>query len=60
MKSGEWADAVDYVYDLREIEVFLRARSPKQINGYQDTEHGDGYKRIELKTMVIPKNLIII
>ncbi len=60
LKSGDWTDTIDYVYDVREIEVYLRARSPKPVDGYHDAAYGDGYRRIELKTMVIPKNIIII
>jgi len=62
MKSGSWQNTVlsNEVYDIRQIEITLRARSPKPIKNYQDPIYGDGYKRLELKSIVIPKNIVVI
>lgn len=61
MKDGSWASEVDSdeIYDIRMIEVRLRARSPEPIRDYIDPEFGDEYKRIELKSIVIPKNITV-
>jgi type II secretory pathway pseudopilin PulG len=60
MKSGSWSNDPDEIYDIREVEITLRARSPQPLKNYRDHDYGDAYKRIELKSMVIPKNLILI
>ncbi|MDP2982787.1 MAG: prepilin-type N-terminal cleavage/methylation domain-containing protein [Candidatus Latescibacter sp.] len=62
MKSGSWQNTVaaSEVYDIRQIEITLRARSPQPLRNYLDPVYGDAYKRVELKSMVIPKNLIVI
>jgi hypothetical protein len=62
MKSGSWQNTVlsNEVYDIRQIEITLRARSPKPIKNYRDPIYGDGYKRLELKSIVIPKNIVVI
>jgi type II secretory pathway pseudopilin PulG len=60
MKSGSWSSDPDEIYDIREVEITLRARSPQPLKNYQDHDFGDAYKRVELKSMVIPKNLILI
>jgi prepilin-type N-terminal cleavage/methylation domain-containing protein len=60
LKSGSWVNNADDPYDIREVEITLRARSPEPIRGYQDVLYGDAYKRIEMKNVIIPKNLIII
>ena len=60
MKSGQWTDdiAADEVEDIRRIEITVRARSEKPIPGYTDPLYHDAYKRIELRTVIIPKNLV--
>jgi prepilin-type N-terminal cleavage/methylation domain-containing protein len=60
LKSGTWVDDTDEPYDIREVEITLRARSPEPIRGYQDVSYGDAYKRIEIKNIIIPQNLVII
>ncbi|MFC1692678.1 PilW family protein [Candidatus Latescibacterota bacterium] len=62
MKDGSWFDEIypDEIYDIRMIEIMLRARSTKPIKGYIDPVYGDGYKRIELKRVVIPKNITVV
>jgi hypothetical protein len=59
MKDDSWQDTASEVYDIREIEISLRSRSPEPIQGYRDAVFGDGYKRLAMKTIVIPKNLMI-
>jgi hypothetical protein len=61
MKSGDWVDEIlaSEVYDIRMIEVTIRARSQEPLRDYVDTEYGDAYKRIVLRSMVVPKNLVI-
>jgi hypothetical protein len=62
MKSNLWQDTVssNEVNDIRQVEITLRARSSEPLRHYRDHLYGDAYKRIELKSLVIPKNLIII
>ncbi len=60
MKSGLWVDDIDAneVEDIRRIEITVRARTPKPIQGYTDPLYHDSYKRLELRTVIIPKNLV--
>ena len=60
MKSGAFQNdiAANEVEDIRQVEITIRARTPKPIPGYRDPVFGDGYKRLELKITVIPKNLV--
>lgn len=62
MKSGSWQNTVlsSEVYDIRQIEITMRARSPRPLRNYRDPVYGDGYKRLELKSIVIPRNIVIV
>ena len=62
MKSDNFQDEVsaDEVYDIRMIEITIRAKSPVPIQGYTDPVYGDSYKRIEMQSLVIPKNITIL
>ena len=62
MKGGNYQDEItaDEVYDIRMIEITIRARTPDPIDGYTDPVHGDSYKRTEMQSMIIPKNITII
>lgn len=62
MKDGQWIDEPDSneIYDIRLVEVTIRARSPEPIPHYTDPAYGDGYRRVELKSKIIPKNITII
>lgn len=62
MKNGEWIDEPDSdeIYDIRIVEVTIKARSPEPVPNYTDPAYGDGYVRVELKSKVIPKNITII
>jgi hypothetical protein len=62
MKSGSWQTtiAASEVYDIRKIEITMRARSPQQLNNYRDPVYHDRYKRLELKSIVIPRNIVIV
>jgi len=60
MKDGSWVDEPLEEYDIRMVEIELRAKSPEEIYGYTDPEYGDGHKRLELKTHVIPKNIVLV
>ncbi len=62
MKNSSWKDEPDAteIYDIRVVEVTIRSRSPEPIPHYTDPAYGDGYKRIELKSKIIPKNITII
>jgi len=61
MKDDSWQDEVtkEEIYDIRMVEILLRARTPREITGYVDPTYGDGYKRLEMKTIVVPKNITI-
>jgi prepilin-type N-terminal cleavage/methylation domain-containing protein len=62
MKDGSWIDDPyeDELVDIRMVEITVRAKSPKPLKGYIDPAYGDAYKRLEMKTIVIPKNITII
>jgi len=62
MKSGSWVDepGPDEVYDIRVIEVTLRAKTPEELPNYIDPEYGDGHKRVEIKGKIVPQNIVII
>ncbi len=64
MKSGQWQDTVDAseitMNEVSQVEIYMRARSPQPIRGYRDPVYGDAYKRMELRTMVIPRNISVI
>lgn len=61
MRNGLWQDTVDAGEinrnEVSQVEIYLRSRSREPIRGYRDSQYGDGYKRMELKTIVIPKNI---
>ena len=61
MKSGQWLDepASDEIQDIEHVEVKIISRSPDPIPKYTDPDYGDGYKRIEVKSKVTPKNLAL-
>jgi prepilin-type N-terminal cleavage/methylation domain-containing protein len=62
MKSGSWQTtiAASEVYDIRQIEITMRARSSRPLRNYRDPVYGDSYKRLELKSIVIPRNIVIV
>jgi len=60
LKNNTWVDEADEVSDIRMIEVSIIAKSPDPLKGYIDPAYGDPYKRIPLKSIVIPKNIVII
>jgi prepilin-type N-terminal cleavage/methylation domain-containing protein len=62
MKSGSWQNSIatSEVYDIRQIEITMRARSPKPLKNYRDPIYGDGYKRLEFKSIVIPRNIVVV
>ena len=62
MKSGSWQTtiAASEVYDIRQIEITMRARSPQQLKNYRDPVYHDRYKRLEFKSIVIPRNIVIV
>ena len=60
LKSGDWVDVPDIISDIRMVEITLREMSPEPLDGYIDPVFGDAYKRIELHSLVIPKNITIV
>jgi len=62
MKNNEWINEprADELYDIRMIEIAIRARSHNEIKGYTDPEFGDSYQRLEVTSQIIPKNLTIL
>jgi prepilin-type N-terminal cleavage/methylation domain-containing protein len=60
MKSGAWLTQTEDTFDIRVIEIYMRSRSPEPVPNYTDPVYGDGYKRVELKSVIIPKNIVII
>jgi hypothetical protein len=59
LKDNSWVDEPLYVFDIRMIEIDLRLKTPDPIQGYLDPVYGDAHKRVELKSIVIPKNIVI-
>lgn len=57
MKDGNWVDEPNELMDIRMVEITLRAMTPEPMDGYVDPVFEDAYKRIELKSIVIPKNI---
>ncbi|MBN1292556.1 MAG: type II secretion system protein [Candidatus Latescibacteria bacterium] len=62
MKDGSWITEPepDEIYDIREIEMTLRSKTSEPIPNYIDPVYGDGYRRVEIKGLVIPQNIVII
>jgi prepilin-type N-terminal cleavage/methylation domain-containing protein len=60
MKDNTWVNETDQLGDVRMVEVSIVARTPDPINGFTDPVYNDSYKRVELKTVVIPKNIILV
>ena len=60
MKDNSWIDEPDEdeISDIRVIDITIVARTPNPIPNYIDSIYGDAYKRIELRSKVIPKNII--
>jgi len=59
LKNNTWVDEADEVSDIRMIEVSIIAKSPDPLKGYIDPVYNDPYKRIPLKSIVIPKNVVV-
>lgn len=63
MKSGQWQDTVTATQltlnQVSQVEIYLRSRTSRPIKGYRDPVYGDEYKRMDLKTIIIPKNIAI-
>lgn len=57
LKDGSWVDETDLTTDIRMIEISVRARSPEPLKDYEDPHYGDAYKRLEMKTLVVPQNI---
>lgn len=60
MKDNSWVNETTQLGDVRMVEISIIARTPDPIKGYIDPVYGDSYKRVELKTLVIPKNIILV
>lgn len=60
LKNDTWVDVPAEINDIRMMEIYLRARSPNPIKGYIDADYGDSYKRVELRTIVVPKNITLV
>ena len=60
LKNGIWVDEPDELTDIRLVEITLRAMTPEPLKGYEDPVFGDAHKRIELTTVVIPKNIALV
>ena len=60
LKDNSWIDEPDELSDIRMVEINLQAMTPDPIQGYIHPVYADAHKRIELKTIVIPKNIVIV
>ncbi len=56
--NGSWVDDFNFIINISLIEITLRARSTEPFKNYVDPVYGDAYKRIELKVVIRPKNII--
>ena len=59
LKDNSWVDEPFDLSDIRMVEITLRLKTPDPIQGYLDPVYGDAHKRIELKSIVVPKNIVI-
>jgi len=61
MKSGAWQDevTVDEIYNIRVVEITIRAKTPEPVRNYTDPAYGDSYKRVEMKSKIIPLNIVV-
>jgi len=59
LKDNSWVDEPFDLSDIRMVEITLRLKTPDPIQGYLDPVYGDAHKRVELKSIVIPKNIVI-
>jgi prepilin-type N-terminal cleavage/methylation domain-containing protein len=61
MKDEEYIDDIsgDRALDVRMIEIILQARTQSPVPNYVDPVFGDEYKRIEVQSVVIPKNVAL-
>ncbi|MFC1512015.1 prepilin-type N-terminal cleavage/methylation domain-containing protein [Candidatus Latescibacterota bacterium] len=60
LRDNTWVDNPLEESDIRMMEITLRAKTPDPIKGYLDPEYGDEYKRLTLKSNVIPKNIVFV
>ena len=60
LKDNTWVDEPFELSDVRMLEITLRAMTPEPLKGYEDPVYGDAYKRIELKSIVIPRNIALV
>ena len=60
LKDGSWVDEPDELMDVRMVEITLRIMTPEPLDGYEDPVFEDGYKRIEMTSIVIPKNVTMV
>ena len=60
LKDNSWIDEPDELSDIRMIEIKIQAMTPEPIQGYVHPVYADAHKRVELKTVVIPKNIVMV
>jgi len=60
LRNNSWIDEPDDLSDIRMLEITLQAMTPDPIQGYIHPVYADAHKRIELKTIVIPKNIVMV
>gem|GEM_PF-4143799 len=60
LSNNSWVDEPYDLLDVRMVEISLRLKSPMPIQGYTDPVYGDEFNRVELKSIVIPKNIVIV
>ncbi len=60
LRDGSWVNNPDNVSDIRMMEISLRARTPDPIQGYRNPVYDDEYKRIVLRSNIIPKNITLV
>lgn len=60
LKDNSWIDEPDELSDIRMVEITIQAMTPTPIHGYIHPVYADAHKRIELKTIVIPRNIAMV
>ena len=60
LKDNTWVDEPFELSDVRMLEITLRAMTPRPLKGYEDPVYGDAHKRVELKSIVIPRNIALV
>jgi len=60
LKDNSWTDEPGELSDIRMVEITMQSMTSDPIQGYIHPVYADAHKRIELKSIVIPKNIVMV